>query len=256
MHNTGNNEQGIRKKERELVPCRIVAETINEIEKTDYEVRDAEYQLQHCTEPVDVVLQSRTDSYPERDIQVTTIPSDLELRDDNTNVSKLEKGLRDALLERGVSGLQIDLNLTQPCVLSGFPPRLMGPLAETVQRMPRRDPRSVEWSGVWRLPSDLAGFVSDISAWPLPSGSVIVHAGRGCFVPEDDRFISEAIRKKSLKYSPSILSALALVIDASSTVVPAQIHSYLSTCKPSAIPFSEVWIVHAFGDRAIPLKHR
>jgi len=256
MHNPENNEHEIKKKERELVPCRIVAGTINEIEKTDYDVRDAEYQLQHCTEPVDVVLQSDTDSYPERNIQVTTIPSDLELRDDNTNVSKLENGLRLALLELGVGGLQIDINLTQPGVLNGFPPRLMRLLSELVQRMPRRDSWNLEWNRIWRLSSDLAGLVSDISAWPLPSGLLIVHAGRGCFVPEDDRFIREAIGKKSRRYSPSILSTLTLVIDAASSVVPEQIRGYLSTCEPSEIPFLEVWIVPAFGERAVLLKHR
>jgi hypothetical protein len=256
MHDAGNNEHKIRKKDRELVPCRIVAETINEIENADYQVRDAEYQLQHCIEPVDVVLQSRTNLHPERHIQVTTIPSDLELRDDNTNVSKLEKSLRDALLERGVRGLQIDLNLTQPGVLSRFPHRLISPLTELVQRMPRREHWSVNCNSLWRLSSDLARFVSDISAWPLPSGSVTVNGGRGCLVPEDDRFISEAIRKKSLRYPPNILSALTLVIDASSTIVPEQIHSYLSSCEPFEILFSEVWIVHVFEDRAIPLKRR
>jgi hypothetical protein len=256
MHSVRSNEYEIKRKERELIPCRIVAAAINEIEKTDYEVRDAEYQLQRCTEPVDAVLQSGSDSYPERYIQVTTIPSDLELRDDNTNISKLENGMRDALLERGVNGLQVDIHLTQPSVRNGVPARLLKSLAELVDRMPRRESWSLEWGGLWRLSTDLAGFVSDISAVPLPSGSLIVHAGRGCFVPEDDRFIREAISKKSRRYSPSILSTLTLVIDAASSVVPEQIRSYLSTCEPSEIPFFEVWVVPAFGERAVLLKHR
>jgi hypothetical protein len=249
-----------RKKEREIAPCRVVARAINELQKADYYVPDANYQLEHCREPVDVVLLSETGRHPARNVQVTTIPfvtnpSDLELRDDNGNISKIEDRLRRVLLERNVTALQLDICLAQSGVISVLPDQSIRKLAELVQSMRLSEHWSIDDRGIWRFSPDLAVYVSHVCGMPLPSPSILVHAGRGCIIPEDRRFIDEAIlHKGNSKYSPTEVSSLTLVIEASSTVVPEQIDRYLSCRKPSEIPFWEVWIVPAFGDMAIALK--
>ncbi len=255
MRRLAFHERELQKKQREIIPCRVFAKTINEIGDTDYDVPDAQYQLEHCREPIDVVLRSKSGAYPERHVQVTTIPTDLELRDDNQNIAKLEGRVKTALLERNVSALQLEICLAQYDAHRSMPVNLVGPLADLIHSMPRRQAWRIEWQGISALSVELATYVTDVISWPLSSDSLFVHAGRGCFIPENlDRFIDEAIQQKGSSYSPRDEATMALVIAASSAILPEHMRDYLSRRGTPVTSFSEVWVVLAHGESAIPLK--
>src|SRR3989441_6650541 len=161
-----------------------------------------------------------------------------------------------ALLRRGAQGWQIDVHLTQEGELRKPRSSQIEQLTELIWQRACEGPWAVPWEKIWESSEDLAKFVSNVSGWPLSSGALLVNAGRGCFIPENRNFIEEAVRAKSSdkKYSSLDTSRLILVIGAASTILPGHIETYRRECNPSEIPFSEVWIVPAFSDRAIPVK--
>ncbi len=251
----------LTKKREEVALCLRVAQALNELDSADYDVPDAEWQLSNPNEPADVIFISASGAHPSRGAQITTIPygmnrSDLGLRDDNGNIRKFERGVREALLRRGAQGWQIDVHLTQEGELRKPRSSQIEQLTELIWQRACEGPWAVPWEKIWESSEDLAKFVSDVSGWPLSSGALLVNAGRGCFIPENRNFIEEAVRAKSSdkKYSSLDTSRLILVIGAASTILPGHIETYRRECNPSEIPFSEVWIVPAFSDRAIPVK--
>ena len=137
--------------------------------------------------------------------------------------------------------------------MNGVPSQLIGELADLILSARPREHWSIDWIEVGRVSPDLAGLVSDISGWPLPTTSVLVHAGRGCLIPEYRSFIEEAIREKQRRYAFQETARLILVIGASSTITLDQIEHYRANCNPTEIRFSEVWVVPAFGE-VVPIK--
>lgn len=247
----------LKQKQEEVALCERVAEVINEIDGSDYYVPGPEWQLAHKEEPVDVVILSKSRMHPARKAQVTTIPfrkqeSDLELRDDNGNISKFEARLKNILIERNILGFQVSVTLTRDAALHGVPTPVIDRLADLIPTARREGSWSVHDRDIWKYSEDVASFVSDIHVIPLSTDSLFVDAGCGCFIPEDRRFIEEAVRAKEEK-TPRVPSGLMLVIGAASTIVPAHIDSYRANCKSMETPFSEVWIV-AFGGQAIAVK--
>jgi len=253
-----NKARELKKKEKEVALCLPVARAINELETADYSVPDAEWQLANCREPADITFQSDSGTQPSRMAQVVTIPyvtstSDLELRDDNDNLRKLENGVERMLLKGGMKGWQVDIDVTRTTQLQGLRGSQLEQLAGFILKTNRGRRWSVHWQEIWRAQVGLAEFVTDISGYPLSSDSLLVHAGRGCVIPESRNFIEEAIRTKTRKYSCDT-SSLMLVIGAASTILACHIENFRRDRKLSEIPFSEVWIVPASDARPTPLK--
>ena len=259
MSTTKEQELELRKKEREVSLCEIVATTINALEGADYWVGGPEHQMAICREPVDVVIESRSGAYPIRQAQVVTIPSDehLEMRDDNGNMSKLEHRLREILIERKMTGFEVHINLTGDAVLHGMPKQAVNHLADLIQQIRREGSWSMRDPEIWEHFEDVARYVTDVDGIFFSTTSVFVSAGRACFIPSDGRLIEEGIRQKAEgKYSTTDCSCLTLVIGASSAVVQEQIDAYVASSSLSEVPFNEVWIVPRFEGRAIQLNRQ
>ena len=188
-----------------------------------------------------------------------TIPSNdhLEMRDDNSNISKFENRLKNILIERKRAGFEVHINLTAEAVLHGVPGPVVNQIADLIQRIQREGSWGMHDPEISEYSEDIATYVSDVGGISFSTSSLFVAAERGCWIPLDATLIEEGIRQKvSGKYSPKDSSGLVLVVGASSAIVQEQINTYRSSSNISEIPFSEVWIVPRFGDRTIALKRQ
>jgi hypothetical protein len=157
MADTKNTERELRKKEREVALCAIVARTINAMENTDYIVRGAEHQIALCKEPVDVVLESKTGAHPSRQVQVVTIPSNehLEMRDDNNNISKFENRLKSILIDRKTAGLEVHIDITAEAELHGVPARAVNRIADLIQLIQHEGSWGMHDPEIWEYSEDV-----------------------------------------------------------------------------------------------------
>jgi len=165
-------------------------------------------------------------------IPCVTTPTDLELGDDNDNIKKLETHLHGVLRQRGMRGCQVDLCLTQAGELKGLKPSLIARLAEPIFQAECGQRWSVNWRDVWAFSEELAQSVSDVSGWLLPSATLLVNAGRGCFIPESRSFIFKKQCKKGSVFFPGYFPSNAR--NWSSINDPSRVYRQLS---PSLRPF-------------------
>jgi len=237
------------KDEKEIAACKKVAEAINKAEGTDFTPLKAQ------SRAPDVVLRSTSGRYADRLLEVVTIPRDVTMREDNSNILRLEDELRMSLLEAGVKGCDVDLNIRDEVYKQGIGRRAIRELAELIAAEPKRESWRV--TGVELRPhsKELSRKLYSVRVHYHPKlRDVSVCAGLGGWIPADGVWIEEAISMKLKKYGgPKAVQDWILVIGASLFVDAEQIESFRSTHRQDTLPFREIWLVSPFHG-VVPLK--
>src|SRR5208283_4009332 len=120
------------KKQREVAECGAVAAEINSQFGTDYVAKPSN------VEPADVVLESPSQAYPDKPVQVVSIPHDYEVRADNKNVERLKATLSECLEERGVSHCFVGLTVLGNATKRGMPREEVEHLADGIRDIAAR----------------------------------------------------------------------------------------------------------------------
>jgi hypothetical protein len=226
-------------KVREVFVCSRVAEEINRIEGTDYEVQSSP-----C-DPPDVLLVSKSKKFPVREVEVVSTPQNFLIREDNGNIRILEQKLSSALTNLGVSCCDVLVNWTELAVRVTTKMSMVRTLAEVIScNTPEIGHFYLDAGDIYDQFPALSQIVNGVRILRLSNLALEVHSVRGWWLPRDDRWIAEAVAQKSNKYrSAAFTSSFTLVVDGQSHIDSEQINAFCANVTHQEISFAEIWIV-------------
>lgn len=227
------------KKRLELIACQSVASEINRATGTDFRPEEG------AQEPADIHFVSLSGRWPNRDAQVVSTPRDIHHRDDNHNLERIKQNMEAALNVRGIRGIYVGLLPDVTAVERGARPQLLGQIADFISAKDKQGDFTVHYDELLdRLP-EVAEYFHQffVSFFPDQDLTVVDVAGPGGALPQDGRWIEDAIALKVARYGgPQYVQNLMLVIDACGFVTEEQIGAFRQAHPPEVLPFSEIWI--------------
>jgi len=153
------NTKESEKKERELAEGREAATYLNQELGADYEAIPSD------REPADVLFVSTSKQFPERMVQVVTIPHDYQTRADNQNLAHFERDLSAALKTRDVSNLTVGFTPLGPATARGIPRAQVEALADylALQKIELPlDTRPLDFMELLAVDPELSAYVSNV----------------------------------------------------------------------------------------------
>lgn len=246
---------GDGKRNWETCQCRPVAEEINKLRGTDYE--PVNYKDVYPGEDFpDVLLRSTSGSYPELNVEVTSIPGDFLERDDKDSDRKIMQTLTESLSCKGVEHYHINVGLSREARAHGVRTALLTRLAELLFQAVCNGSGAtnmrVSFGEIVRYSPELAEYVTDalLSRHQSIPG-VTVDLGEAQILASDGRWIEEGIRKKLERYhDPRMVENVMLVLGVAAFVDIEQIIAFRAANPEESLPFSEIWIV-TYYDRGV-----
>lgn len=249
------NGREAEKKRREVAECESIAAAVNAKDGTDYVAKPCD------TEPADVVLESSSDKYPNRMVQVVSIPHDYQIRADNKNVERLRGALTDSLKKRGVAHAIVGLSILGNTTKQGVPQAQVDHLAERIRDMSATVKQTgkceIGYVDLLKIVPELSAYVSNVVVrYDEENPSVTVDTpGVAAQLPEDGSWIEQGINLKLKKYGGAeIVKDLTLVIGVEALVDRRQVEAFTGAHPPETLPFAEIWINSIEG--AMCLKPR
>jgi hypothetical protein len=240
------------KKAWEIEQAALIAHEINNAEGTDFVAEASQH------EPADVVLVSRSGKLKSRNAQVVSIPLDVRFRDDKQTVRRVQDGLTVLLKERGMRHMLVGLVLAADAEMRGLRPALLEELADLVVREGHDENFTLLYNDIYDRSPQLAEMVHGIfvSHHPEAIKGVSVDIPAGCAVPQDGRWIEEAITKKVARYGgEQAVKDLMLIVGVAGFVDDEQVHAFQTAFAESNLPFAEIWINTPFHG-TVSLKRR
>jgi hypothetical protein len=216
---------------------------LNSEEGTDYEVFPSN------EEPADVRFVSPSGQFPDRMVQVVTIPHDYEVRADNRNVERLKRDLEQALEDRNVQYLTVGLTLLGETPKRGVPKEQVDNLADLISAAHEEDSpepiRQFGWAHLLARDPALTGYVATVVLFEDETNqrATVDTPGVATQLPDDGSWIEDGMQLKLKKYGgKEAVKDLTLVIGVEALVDRQQVDAYLQTHTTEEIPFHEVWI--------------
>lgn len=234
-----NTDSTKKQKERRL--CQRVAEEMNQHEGTDYSAESNEH------DPPDCLMKSRSGKFEMREVEVTTASDDFTMREDGGNLSTACRAFEVELRNRGVSGYNIQLDLTDKGLRSGVKQESVRELADVFcAGIKNSTDQSVCLDGtqIWRYSLKLADLVGGVSGYPLVSDAVAVVSCLSAW-ESDGSCIAKAIAAKSKKYAPENIADYDLVVGCAWHIGETEVHSYLAN-RSAMSAYRSIWLVTAF----------
>lgn len=235
------------KKERELAEAAEAAAYLNQELGADYEAIPSDQ------EPADVLLISRSHQFPERMVQVVTIPHDYQIRADNQNLARFVRELSTALRTREVSKLTVGFTPLGPATARGIPRAQVESLADylAVQRPePSQDTRALDFMEMLAVDPELSAYLSNVVLFRDEGNRdvTVLTPGVAAALPDDGSWIEDGLALKLKKYGgPEAVKELTLVIGVEALVDAQQVEAFRETHKDDGLPFKEILINSAEG---------
>jgi hypothetical protein len=236
------NAKEAEKKQRELVEGTVAAAYLNQELGTDYEAIPSD------REPADVLFVSTSKEFPERMVQVVTIPHDYQIRADNQNFARFVRDLSTALKTREVSNLTVGFTPLGPATARGIPRAQVETLADylALQRLePAQDTRALDFMELLAIDPELSGYLSNVVLfWDKGNPDVtVLTTGAAGELPDDGSWIEDGIALKLKKYGgPEAVKELTLVIGVEALVDAQQVEAFRKAHKDDELPFKEILI--------------
>lgn len=234
-----NTKQAKKAVERRL--CESVAGEMNATGGTDYCAESTEQ------DPPDCVLKSRSGKFQTREVEVTSIPANHVLREDNGNAWRCAGALKVELRGKGIEGYDISFTLTDEGSRYGVQPSQVKRLAGIVCNgifAGRAELNGVE---IWKSAPDIVDRLDSIGWAPLSTLKELnVHPTFGGWPqPEGCTWIGDAIREKSAAYGERA-KCWDLVIGGTWQVGADSVEAYMRDDIVRPSPFRSIWVTTAF----------
>jgi hypothetical protein len=241
------NAKEAEKKQRELAEGNAAATYLNQELGADYQAIPSD------REPADVLLVSTSKEFPERMVQVVTIPGDYQIRADNQNLARFERELSTALNARGVSKLTVGFTPLGLATKHGIPPAQVEALADYLAAHQPEPPQAMREIGFMELAivdSHLSGYLSNVVLFRDEGDAdvTVLTPGVVAKLPDDGSWIEAGLALKLKKYGgPEAVKDLTLVIGVEALVDRQQVEAFRETHKDEGLPFKEILINSAEG---------
>jgi hypothetical protein len=237
----------VQKKRRELAEGGEAAAYLNRELGADYE------SLPSDREPADVLFVSKSQEFPERMVQIVTIPHDYQIRADNQNLARVVRDLTTALKMRHVSNLSVGFTPLGPATQRGIPQERIESLADYLaahQPEPPQDTRALDFTELLAIDPELSGYLSNVVLFrdeDNPEVAVLT-PGVATELPDDGSWIEAGLALKLKRYGgPEAVKDLTLVIGVEALVDAQQIEAFREAHKKDGLPFKEILINSAEG---------
>lgn len=238
------------KRSREVALCERLADHLRAESGADYRV-----ERMPDDNIADVVLKSA--SAPDRYLQVVTVPTDAELREDTDRGRRLEQDLIRCLKDHRVTPCGLTVHLGRDGRRHNIPRSVVNRLAELVAREFSAGAAPMTWNEdmLFACAPELCDYVAAMTAWRLPeSRDFSVSIPLSAHLPEGGEWIVAAITQKLDRYGgTAAVERLGLVIGALGLITGSQIEAFRQAHPPESLPFAEIWLVSAF-EGVVPLK--
>jgi len=236
------NAKEAEKKQRELGEGSEAAAYLNHELGADYEAVPSD------REPADVLFVSGSKEFPERMVQVVTIPHDYQIRADNQNLARFVRDLTTALKTRDVSNLSIGFTPLRPATERGIPRAQVESLADYLvvhQPEPPQDTLTLDFMELLAIDPELSGYISNVVLFrdeDNPDVTVLT-PGVPAELPDDGSWIEDGLALKLKRYGgPEAVKELTLVIGVEALVNAQQVEVFRDAHKEGGLPFKEILI--------------
>lgn len=222
--------------------CDQVAAELNRADGSDYRAALVDEQ----DNIADALLVSDSGRWPQRLLQVTTIPRDLQHRETSSNRDRVEQRLKEAL-ESHQTDCIITLHLSEQGNEVGLKPQHIKRLAQLVRDSSGQP--IAEWTGeqLWQADAELSDRVSHMTVHRLPGyGKIDVTIPLSRYMPPEGSWIHDAITQKAKRYGLDTVKNVVLVIGALGLVTPSNTASFQAAHAQEQLPFAEIWLVSPF----------
>lgn len=241
------NSKDVEKKKKEVAECEPVAEAINAESGTDYIAKP------HDVEPADVILESASGSYPNRMVQVVSIPHDSQIRAESGNAGQFKASLEQALKQLDVRHCCVGFTPCENLARRGVPRAQVDHLADRIRDISAHlNEGTYEIGHMEMLAFDpeLMAYLSNVVLFRDDhcEGVTVDAPGVVAELPDDGSWIDQGIKLKLKKYgSAGAVKELALVIGVEALVDNQQVKAFMAEHAPGDLPFAEIWINSAEG---------
>ena len=245
------NAKEAEKTQRELVEGKQAAAYLNKELGADYEVIPSD------REPADVLFVSKSKQWPERMVQVVTIPHDYQIRADNQNLARFVRDLTTALKSRDVSNLTVGFTPLGPATKHGIPRAQVETLANYLaenQPEPPHDTRAVDFIELLAIDLELSGYLSNVVLFQDKDNPdvTVLTPGIATELPDDGSWIEDGLELKLKRYGgPDAVKELTLVIGVEALVDAQQVEAFREAHKDDGLPFKEILINSAEGTKRL-----
>lgn len=236
------NAKEVEKKQRELEEGRRAAAFLNQELGADYEA------IPSNREPADVLFLSTSKQFPERMVQIVTIPHDYQIRADNQNLVRFGRELTAALKDRHASNLNVGFTSLGPATERGIPRAQVESLAEYLvahQPEPPQDSRAIDFMELLAIDAELSGYLSNVVLFRDKDNPdvTVLSPGVAAELPDDGRWIEDGLALKLKRYGgPEAVKELTLVIGVEALVDAQQVEAFREAHKDDGLPFKEILI--------------
>ncbi|QNI37700.1 hypothetical protein [Edaphobacter albus] len=237
----------VEKKRRELAEGTEAAAYLNQELGADYEVISSDW------EPADVLFVSRSQEFPERMVQVVTIPHDYQIRADNQNLARFVRDLTTALKIRHASNLSVGFTPLGYAMERGIPRAQIESLADYLaarQPEPPQDTRALDFMELFAIDPELSGYLSNVVLFRDEANPevLVLTPGVATELPDDGSWIEAGLALKLRRYGgPEAVKDLTLVIGVEALVDAQQVEAFREAHKEDGLPFKEILINSAEG---------
>jgi hypothetical protein len=241
------NARESEKKRRELAEGGQAAAYLNQEIGADYDAIPSD------REPADVIFVSRSKEFPERMVQIVTIPHDYQIRADNQNLARFGRDLTTALKTRHASNLSVGFTPLGPATERGIPRAQVEGLADYLvvhQPEPPQDTHALGFMELLSLDPELSAYLSNVVLFrdeDNPDVTVIT-PGVAAELPNDGSWIEDGLALKLKRYGgPEAVKELTLVIGVEALVDAQQVEAFREAHREDSLPFKEILINSAEG---------
>lgn len=236
------NAKEAEKKQRELEEGREAAACLNQELGADYEAIPSD------REPADVLFVSTSKEFPERMVQVVTIPHDYQIRADNQNLARFVRDLSTALKTREVSNLTVGFTPLGSATARGIPRAQVETLADYLavhKPEPPQDTRSLDFMELLAVDPELSAYLSNVVLFRDEGNPdvTVLTTGVTTELPDDGSWIEDGLELKLKKYGcPEAVKELTLVIGVEALVGAQQVEAVRKAHKDDELPFKKILI--------------
>jgi hypothetical protein len=222
-----------RDRERELWVAQQIASELNRLRGSDY-IANPPRQAE------DAVLVSMSGTYPPLAVEVVSAPISPVVRRDHKNYFKLDKILKDELEALGLRDGHFSVAWAEETVLSKIKPEPIRRLARLIRDLSAEHfgQLTIEAEDIHdRFPELASLFNYVICSRSAALTETSVSSPTFCWLPDDRRWIAEAVDKKAHRV------AEILVVDGGCYITREQVSAFsrdfdMNTCK-----FKQLWVV-------------
>ena len=241
------NAKEAEKKQRELAEGNVAAAYLNRELGADYQAIPSD------REPADVLFVSTSKEFPERMVQVVTIPHDYQIRADNQNLARFVRELSAALKARQLSNLTVGFTPLGPATARGIPRPQVEVLADYIavhKPEPPEDTRALDFMELLAADPVLSAYLSNVVLF-RDEGNLdvsVLTTGVATELPDDGSWIEDGLALKLRRYGGrEAVKELTLVIGVEALVDAQQVEAFRDAHKAEGLPFKEILINSAEG---------